>query len=722
MSEGLFSQHWYRVADLKPMLRSHVRVDRHSYRDETWYLLRDELSGRQHRLSWSAFQMVGRLDGRLTSQEIWVHVVEKLGDAAPSQNEVIELFGQLNEAELIQTEVTPDVAQLFAQRDRRKKTRDKQKMNPLAFRVSVGNPTELLDAVAPLLSLFLRPWALILFFCFALITTVAINQDWRALTAYGHNHLSQPGFILMMWLVYPIVKLLHEMAHGAAIRAWGGEVKEFGVTLMMLFPIPFIDASSASGFRQKSRRTVVSLIGIFCEVLLAGIAFWVWSSATSDFARELAFAVLFTCGVSTILVNANPLMKFDAYYALTDWLESPGLAQRSLQYLKYLVQRYLFRAQHALPPTVGQGERLWLVGYGLASSIYRWVLGFAACIWIAEYTAGLAIVFAAWFVFAGAIAPMAKLGKFLWSAPVLSGARLNALVVSSAVVVIIGVTLWLIPVADATRAEGVVWLSDQALVRSETDGVVQRLLVKDMQYVKAGDPIILLEDPVLFADLDRTKARLSAIEINYQLAVARSSPQVRSLADDRNRLDSEVSTMEQKTQRLIIKASRDGQVSIPSSKDLIGSWIEKGRLIAFVFQPEDVLIKTVVKQQDIGLVRSKTQSVSVKQSDFAWRSAQAKVVQHQPESTFDLPSAALGEKGGGELRVDPGDERGLRSQDPIFLVDVSVPQQKNLRVGARALVRFEHRHDSIFSWLNLQIERTRLKHFDGSGGNVALRT
>jgi putative peptide zinc metalloprotease protein len=722
MSEGLFSQHWYRVADLKPMLRSHVRVDRHSYRDETWYLLRDELSGRQHRLSWSAFQMVGRLDGRLTSQEIWVHVVEKLGDAAPSQGEVIELFGQLNEAELIQTEVTPDVAQLFAQRDRRKKSRDKQKMNPLAFRVSVGNPTNILDAVAPLLALFLKPWALILFSCFALITGIAINQDWRALTAYGHSHLSQPGFILMMWLVYPLVKLLHEVAHGATVKAWGGEVKEFGVTLMMLFPIPFIDASAASGFRLKTRRTVVSLIGIFCEVLLAGIAFWIWSSANSDFVRELAFAIVFTCGVSTILVNANPLMKFDAYYALTDWLESPGLAQRSIQYLKYCAQRYLFRVKNALPPTVGKGERIWLIGYGIASASYRWMLGFAACLWIAEYSAGLAIAFAIWFVFVGALAPLFKLAKFIWSSPALSGVRLQAWTVSVAVVGIVIATLWLIPVADATRAEGVVWLSDNALVRSETDGVVQQLLVQDMQLVQAGDPIIALDDPVLFADLERAKARLSAVEINYQLAVARSSPQVRSLADDLNRLVSEVATMEQKTDRLIIKATRAGQVNVPNSKDLIGSWIEKGKLMAFVFQPEDVLIKTVVKQQDIGLVRAQTRSVSVKQSDFSWQSSQAQVLQHQPESTFDLPSAALGEKGGGELRIDPTDSGGLRSQDPIFLVDVSVPGQKNLRVGARALVRFEHRHDSIFSWLNLQVERTRLKHFDGSGGNVALRT
>jgi putative peptide zinc metalloprotease protein len=722
MSEGLFSQHWYRVADLKPMLRSHVRVDRHSYRDETWYLLRDELSGRQHRLSWAAFQMVGRLDGRLTAQEIWVHVVEKLGDSAPSQNEVIELFGQLNEAELIQTEVTPDVAQLFAQRDRRKKTRDKQKMNPLAFRVSVGNPTKILDAVAPLLALFLKPWALVLFACFALVTAITINQDWRALTAYGHSHLGQPGFILIMWLVYPFVKLLHEIAHGATVRAWGGEVKEFGVTLMMLFPIPFIDASAASAFRQKTRRTVVSLIGIFCEVLLAGIAFWIWASATSDFVRELAFAIVFTCGVSTILVNANPLMKFDAYYAMTDWLESPGLGQRSLQYLKYLAQRYLFRAKQAMPPTVGRGERVWLVGYGIASTTYRWVLGFAACIWIAEYSAGLAIGFAIWFVFVGAIAPLSKLTRFLWNAPILSGVRLQAWSISVSMVALLAAVLWLIPVADATRAEGVVWLSDNALVRSETEGIVQQLLVQDMQFVKAGDPIIALDDPVLFADLERAVARLSAVEINYQLAVARSSPQVRSLADDRIRLTSEVATMQLKTERLIVKATRDGQVNVPNGKDLLGSWIEKGRVMAFVFQPEDVLIKTVVKQQDIGLVRAQTQSVSAKQSDSSWRSAQAQVVQHQPESTFDLPSAALGEKGGGELRVDPTDERGLRSQDPIFLVDVSVPGQKNLRVGARALVRFEHRHDSIFSWLSLQIERTRLKHFDGSGGNVALRS
>jgi len=104
-----------------------VQVDRHCYRGEVWHVLKDPLTGRNHRLNAIAYRIVGRLDGRLSLQQIWDLALEELGEEAPGQNEVIGILSQLHEAELISTEAATDVADLFVRRDRRERRQRSQR-------------------------------------------------------------------------------------------------------------------------------------------------------------------------------------------------------------------------------------------------------------------------------------------------------------------------------------------------------------------------------------------------------------------------------------------------------------------------------------------------------------------------------------------------------------------------------------------------------------------
>ena len=99
MSHDLYSASWYRVADIRPRLRSHVRVHRHHYRGELWYVLEDRVSRRMHRFNPAAHYVVGLMDGHRSVQEIWDAACERFGDDAPTQDEIIRLLGQLHMAE-----------------------------------------------------------------------------------------------------------------------------------------------------------------------------------------------------------------------------------------------------------------------------------------------------------------------------------------------------------------------------------------------------------------------------------------------------------------------------------------------------------------------------------------------------------------------------------------------------------------------------------------------
>ena len=144
-----------------------------------------------------------------------------------------------------------------------------------------------------------------------------------------------------MWIAYPLVKGLHELGHGLTIQRWGGEVHELGLMLLVFIPVPYVEASAATTFPSKSRRMLVGAAGVMVELLLASLALLVWLSVEPGWVRDLAFDITVIGGVSALLFNGNPLLRFDGYYVFSDLLEIPNLASRSQRYYAYLGKRYL---------------------------------------------------------------------------------------------------------------------------------------------------------------------------------------------------------------------------------------------------------------------------------------------------------------------------------------------------------------------------------------------
>src|SRR3954467_14974905 len=109
MSESLYSSSWYRIASLRPRLRSHAHVHRHVYRGGVWYVLQDHSTGRFHRFSPVANLVIGLMDGERTIDTIWELACARLGEDAPSQDEVIKLLADLHRADVLQSDAPPDI-------------------------------------------------------------------------------------------------------------------------------------------------------------------------------------------------------------------------------------------------------------------------------------------------------------------------------------------------------------------------------------------------------------------------------------------------------------------------------------------------------------------------------------------------------------------------------------------------------------------------------------
>jgi len=155
----LLSNWWYRVAERRPKLRPHARLHRHRYRGEVWYLLQDSTSSRVHRFTPAARLVISLMDGTRSVSELWQIAIRHLGEDAPTQDEVIELLGQLHAADLLESDVNPDVAELFARGEREEKTRYLRSFgNPMAIRVRLWDPDAFLNRFLGLIGLMLSRW------------------------------------------------------------------------------------------------------------------------------------------------------------------------------------------------------------------------------------------------------------------------------------------------------------------------------------------------------------------------------------------------------------------------------------------------------------------------------------------------------------------------------------------------------------------------------------
>src|SRR5215468_240033 len=152
MAPSLFSPTWYRVAQLTPRLRKHAHLHRHEYRRQIWYVLQDLTSERYHRFSPSAYLIIGQMDGQRTVQQIWETALEQLGDNAVTQDETIQLLGQLHAADALQCDVPPDTAELFRRQQRLAKGQLKRRLFSIfAWQIPLLDPDRPLSRTLPLL-------------------------------------------------------------------------------------------------------------------------------------------------------------------------------------------------------------------------------------------------------------------------------------------------------------------------------------------------------------------------------------------------------------------------------------------------------------------------------------------------------------------------------------------------------------------------------------------
>ncbi len=697
MSDQLFSSHWYRVASVKLSLRSHVRVYQHVYRGNTWYILRDESSGRHHRFNEAAYNFIKLINGKRSVNEIWEIMQHDQGDDAPTQEEVIQLLGQLHYADHLLAELAPDVQELINRRNKERQRLFISRVgNPLAIRIPLVDPDRLLTRwmsfVRPLFTKTAAAIGLIIM----LFALLEMTRNWSLLSKHAVEHALSPYNLLIIWFVYPFVKGIHELGHGFAVKKWGGEVHELGIMLLVLMPVPYVDASAASSFRSKQQRMIVGLAGIIVELLLASIALLLWLNVQQGLVSDVLFNIMLIGGVSTLLFNGNPLLRFDGYYVFADAIEIPGLGNRANRYYTYLVQRYVFDVKEVKSPVTADGESFWFVVYGAAAFVYRIMILVMITLFVAGKYFFIGVALAVWAIFMQLVLPLLKAIGYLLKSPTLSHRRERALSVSIGTIAIVVSMLFLIPMPLNTMAEGVVWMPEHSYVRAGSNGFIQNILVKDGEYVNKSTDLIVTRDPLMQAQLKLLEANKKELEVKYDVLVQEDIVESEIAMEEINLLDGKIQRLKEQISEMTITSPVDGVFIIAESKDLLGHYLKQGDPIAYVIDFDDVSVRVVVPQNAIGLVRKRTLDVELRLEGAVHESIQSSVEREIPAATYRLPSKALSLDGGGKIKTDPFDKDGVKTKDQYFQFEIALPASINKQnIGQRVFVRFTHGYEPL---------------------------
>ena len=714
MAEQLLSNSWYRVAALQPRLRTHARLHRMRYRGELWYLLQDPVNARVHRFTPSARFLIAAMDGERSVQQLWELANRQLGEDAPTQDEVINLLGQLHGADLLQSDATPDVAELFERGQRQEKAaRRRSWMNPMAWRIHLFDPDRLLNAVRPVVDLLWSRWGALLWLLVVLPAAVMVPPHWNELTGNFSDRVLATQNLLLLWLVFPLIKAAHEFGHAAACKRWGAEVHDVGIVFLVLVPVPYVEASASSVFRSKWQRAVVGASGMGVELFIAALCFYLWLLVEPGMLRSILFNVMVIAGVSTLIFNGNPLLRYDAYYILSDVIEMPNLAMRATRYWTYLLDRFGFGLKDTEPPEEGMREAAWLTSYGLLSTIYRIFVTVAIAMFIAQQFFFVGVLLALWAVVMMAVLPVVKGVQHLASSR-LRARRTRVWGITGAVAAAVLILLFAVPAPFRTVLEGVAWLPQSALVRAGQDGFIDRVLVAPGQRVQQGDLLLQVRNPALEAAAGVAAAKVAELEAvhlaNLNTDRARAAIALEQLEAERAVLASS----QEKLALLGIRAGGSGTFVLARGEDLPGRFHRQGDLIGYVIDQPRPVARVVAPQDAADVVRSSVTRVEVRMAHAPQRILPGRIEREVPGGDEYLPSKALATEGGGQLATDQRDAHGAKTLERTFQFDVAVDASAGpvpLYFGERVHVRFEHPDEPIGQQWMRNLRRVFLSHF-----------
>lgn len=709
-----FSESWHRVAGIRVNLRPTVKVRRQFFRGERWHILYDHFNNHFFRLRPEAYDFVSRLRPDMTVEEVWEECLEANPDHAPGQEDVVRLLTQLHFASLLYYEDASDTAKLFERFEKRKKREFRSRVLSIMFmRIPLIDPDHFLKQITPVSRKLISYGGALVWSVTILWALKIVFANFGLVQQQAQGVLSPDNLILLYGgLVF--TKILHELGHAVVCRRFGGEVHTLGVMLLVFTPLPYMDATASWSFRSRKKRILVGAAGMLTEVFVAALAVFVWANSGAGTLHSLAYNIMFIASVSTLIFNINPLLRLDGYYILSDLLDIPNLHTRAKLFLTHIVEYYCFGCQHSISPAKSRREA-WILGvFGVLSALYRVIVFVGIIFFVADKFLLAGLIMALVCIVTWGIIPPFKLVKYLASSPKLARTRTRAVAVCSGFLLTLILFLAVVPFPNRFRAPGVLESADYLQVINDAPGYVAKVLVVSGTEVEEGTPLLVLTDKELLLELESAEAQWQEVLALEQKAESVQMADRQPIRKRKETIAQKLKDLAVQQESLIVKSRQQGLWVAPQLNEMVGAWLQRGSVVGMIVQPTRFKFSAVVSQEEASNLFADTiNKAEVRLYGQAGENIEVTDLQFIPFEHRQLPSAALGWMGGGEVAVSLSDGSGVKATEPFFQIYADVESSDEVAFFHGRAGKIRLTMDSkplLFQWL-IKLRRVLQKRY-----------
>ncbi|MBW3540301.1 MAG: HlyD family efflux transporter periplasmic adaptor subunit [Planctomycetes bacterium] len=370
-----------------PLLcRNDLVVERIEYQGVGSHVIKDPVGLKYHRLQPEQYAALRLLNGERSLEEIRKGLIEQFPTLSIKVADVQHLITDLHKKGLAYSDrVGQGVELIKHHREERRKKFFQGLRSILFLRLPGWDPERTLTFLYPFFRWMFRPWAVtaaMLFVVSAMLLLLIQFDEFRARLPEFQQFFGWPN-LMYMWATLAVSKIIHEFGHGLACKHFGGECHEMGVMLLVFSPCLYCDVTDSWMLKNKWKRIAIAAAGMYIEIILSAIAIYVWwNTQRGGLIHNLALNVFFVTAVTTVIFNANPLMRFDGYYMMSDWLEIPNLRSKSDKLLRDKFAWYCLGIETRSDPFMPETGVGWFVTYAIAAALYRWFILFGITIFL----------------------------------------------------------------------------------------------------------------------------------------------------------------------------------------------------------------------------------------------------------------------------------------------------------------------------------------------------
>lgn len=593
------------------------------------------------------YQLVMLCDGTRTPAELAEELPNRYEGASVSEQDVLDFIDATDPAMWEKSLGERNIAVLQKIRDERKGRVDKSSLTNIA--ISGWNPNRFLERVHPYLAWMYTPGFIVATTALFIVMFAIILLDYARIRAdtlaFYSLTTAAPYDIFLFWVLLLVVSFFHECGHGLTCKHYGGDVESMGFLLLYFMPAFFTETSDQLLFDSTSKKEWVIFAGMWIELVLCGVATVAWVlMPPGSFWGNIFYKTLLITGVSGVFFNLNPLMKFDGYYALAQYLQMDNLREDSIAYVQAWARKYLLFSDIDLPIASRRHRRIYLI-FGFAAFFYTIFVLFVVLGWARN-------AFVKWFgdtwgyLATGVVLYLMLRKRIRGALPTLHSAwqstkeslmsfKSSGVKIAVAAIILIALLAW--PGASKVSSDFVLEPIRRAEIHATVPGWISSVPVKEGQQVQAGEILAELKNPDLDARAAVVSGQMSMAQGAFHAAQATGKQQVAAEQSAKAQtLGTELNEIRARQAALVIRAPFAGFVASPQIEQRIGEYIEQGGALLTLADRSQMKARILVRDWEIADVRV-GEAAKLNVLAYPFTSYAGSVQRISPAAAADIP-------------------------------------------------------------------------------------